>query len=49
MIELDRAPETGTGTLPVDLGRRLVAEALGTGLQIIAVIGSGIGSIPQRN
>ncbi len=42
MTELDRAPETGTGTLPVDLGRRLVAEALGTGLLIVAVVGSGI-------
>ena len=42
MTELERAPETGTGTLPVDLGRRLVAEALGTGLLIVAVIGSGI-------
>ena len=42
MTELERAPETGTGVLPVDLGRRLVAEALGTGLLIVAVIGSGI-------
>jgi len=42
VTELERAPETGTGTLPVDLGRRLVAEALGTGLLIVAVIGSGI-------
>ena len=42
MTELDSAPETGTGELSVDLGRRLVAEALGTGLLIIAVIGSGI-------
>ncbi len=42
MTELERAPETGTGELPVDLGRRLVAEALGTGLLIVAVIGSGI-------
>ena len=42
MTELDRAPETGIGELRVDLGRRLVAEALGTGLLIIAVIGSGI-------
>jgi glycerol uptake facilitator-like aquaporin len=42
VTELDRAPETGTGELPVDLGRRLVAEALGTALLIIAVIGSGI-------
>jgi glycerol uptake facilitator-like aquaporin len=42
MTELDRAPETGTGELPVSLDRRLVAEALGTGLLIVAVIGSGI-------
>jgi glycerol uptake facilitator-like aquaporin len=34
--------ETGTGQLRLDLGRRLVAEALGTGLLVIAVIGSGI-------
>ena len=42
MTDLDRLPETGTGDLHVDLGRRLVAEALGTGLLIVAVIGSGI-------
>jgi arsenate reductase len=42
VTELDRAPETGTGELPVSLDRRLVAEALGTGLLIVAVIGSGI-------
>jgi glycerol uptake facilitator-like aquaporin len=36
------APETGTGALRLDLGRRLAAEALGTGLLIVAVIGSGI-------
>jgi len=34
--------EAGTGALRADLPRRLVAEALGTGLLIIAVIGSGI-------
>jgi glycerol uptake facilitator-like aquaporin len=34
--------ETGTGALGLDLARRLVAEALGTALLIIAVIGSGI-------
>ena len=33
---------TGTGQLRVDLTRRLVAEALGTALLIVAVIGSGI-------
>ena len=42
MTELATAPETGTGDLPVDLPRRLVAEALGTGLLTVAVIGSGI-------
>jgi glycerol uptake facilitator-like aquaporin len=36
------AVETGTGELRLDLPRRLVAEALGTGLLVIAVIGSGI-------
>jgi arsenate reductase len=34
--------ETGTGFLHLELVRRLVAEALGTGLLIVAVIGSGI-------
>lgn len=34
--------ETGTGALRLDLARRLAAEALGTGLLIVAVIGSGI-------
>jgi glycerol uptake facilitator-like aquaporin len=34
--------ETGTGQLRLDLARRLAAEALGTGLLIVAVIGSGI-------
>ena len=42
MTELDELPETGTGDIPVELSRRLVAEALGTGLLIVAVIGSGI-------
>ena len=42
MSKLDELPETGTGELPADLARRLVAEALGTGLLIVAVIGSGI-------
>jgi glycerol uptake facilitator-like aquaporin len=35
-------PETGTGALRLDLARRLVAEALGTGLLVLAVAGSGI-------
>jgi arsenate reductase len=34
--------ETGTGALHLDLGQRLVAEALGTGFLVVAVIGSGI-------
>jgi arsenate reductase len=40
--QLDVEVETGTGTLRLDLTRRLVAEGLGTGFLIIAVIGSGI-------
>ena len=40
--ELSVQPETGTGELRLDLARRLAAEALGTGLLIIAVVGSGI-------
>ena len=40
--ELCVLPETGTGTLRLDLIRRLVAEALGTAFLIIAVVGSGI-------
>jgi glycerol uptake facilitator-like aquaporin len=40
--KLARQPETGTGGLHLDLARRLVAEALGTGLLVLAVIGSGI-------
>jgi arsenate reductase len=40
--ELSVQPETGIGALRLDLGRRLVAEALGTCLLIIAVVGSGI-------
>ena len=34
--------ETGTGSLRLDLTRRLAAEALGTGLLLVAVVGSGI-------
>lgn len=34
--------ETGTGALRLPLARRLVAEALGSALLIVAVIGSGI-------
>jgi arsenate reductase len=40
--DLATAPETGTGAPGLDLGRRLAAEALGTALLIVAVIGSGI-------
>lgn len=40
--DVDTGTGTGTGALRLDLPRRLVAEALGTGLLIIAVIGSGI-------
>ena len=40
--ELAVETETGTGQLRLDLTRRLVAEALGTALLVIAVIGSGI-------
>ena len=42
MSDLAHQPETGTGTLKRDLARRLLAEALGTGLLIMAVVGSGI-------
>jgi glycerol uptake facilitator-like aquaporin len=42
VTELARQPETGTGTSGADLPRRLVAEALGTAILIVAVIGSGI-------
>jgi glycerol uptake facilitator-like aquaporin len=42
MTVLADEPETGTGTLGADLGRRLLAEALGTGLLVVAVVGSGI-------
>ncbi|HEY5156268.1 MAG TPA: aquaporin, partial [Acidimicrobiales bacterium] len=41
-IELGLEVETGTGALRLDLTRRLVAEAFGTGMLIVAVIGSGI-------
>jgi glycerol uptake facilitator-like aquaporin len=41
-VDLALEVETGTGWLHLDLARRLAAEALGTGLLIVAVIGSGI-------
>ena len=40
--ELALQPETGTGALRLDVTRRVVAEAVGTGFLIVAVIGSGI-------
>jgi glycerol uptake facilitator-like aquaporin len=40
--ELAVEVETGTGRLRLDLARRLVAEAIGTGFLVMAVIGSGI-------
>ena len=42
MSELVDQTKTGTGALRLDLTRRVVAEALGTCLLIIAVVGSGI-------
>ena len=42
MSDLAHQPETGTGALERDLPRRLLAEALGTGLLVMAVVGSGI-------
>lgn len=42
MTDLAQLPETGTGSVGLDLTRRLVAEGLGTGFLVIAVIGSGI-------
>jgi arsenate reductase len=40
--DLAQQPETGTGALGLNLARRLTAEALGTGLLVLAVVGSGI-------
>ena len=42
MTRLDDQPEVGTGDLHLDLVRRLTAEAFGTGILVVAVIGSGI-------
>ena len=42
MTDLAHQPETGTGSAELDLTRRLVAEGIGTGFLVIAVIGSGI-------
>lgn len=41
-LELSIELETGTGGLRLDLTRRLAAEAFGTAMLIVAVIGSGI-------
>lgn len=41
-LELSLDIETGTGALRLDLTRRLTAEAFGTAMLIVAVIGSGI-------
>jgi arsenate reductase len=40
--ELARRVETGTGELRLDLTRRVAAEAFGTAMLIVAVVGSGI-------
>ncbi len=40
--ELAVLPETGTGTLRLDLARHLTAEAIGSAFLLIAVVGSGI-------
>lgn len=40
--ELAESAETGTGDMGIALARRLTAEAIGTGLLVMAVIGSGI-------
>jgi len=40
--ELAVRVETGTGALGLDLVRRLAAEALGTAMLLVAVVGSGI-------
>jgi arsenate reductase len=41
-VELGTEVETGTGALGLPLARRVVAEALGTALLVVAVVGSGI-------
>jgi len=42
VVDVGAQPETGIGSPDFDLSRRLVTEALGTGLLLIAVVGSGI-------
>lgn len=41
-LDLATEVETGTGELRLDLTRRLTAEAFGTAMLIVAVVGSGI-------
>jgi arsenate reductase len=41
-VDLGTEVETGTGALGLPLARRVVAEALGTALLVVAVVGSGI-------
>jgi len=42
VTDLASSPEVGAGALRLDLPRRVVAEAVGTALLLIAVVGSGI-------
>src|SRR2546430_16651252 len=42
MTDLAHQPETGTGSVELDLTRRRAGEGIGTGFLVIAVIGSGI-------
>ena len=42
MTALSHAPQTGTGGDDVTLGRRLLAEFIGTAFLVVAVVGSGI-------
>lgn len=41
-MDLSELPESGTGALGLDLSRRLLAEAVGTCLLMVAVVGSAI-------
>jgi arsenate reductase len=42
VADLAHEPETGTGHVRAGLGRRVVAEGIGTGFLLLAVVGSGI-------
>jgi arsenate reductase len=42
VADLAHEPETGTGHVRAGLGRRVLAEAIGTGFLLLAVVGSGI-------